>query len=72
VVAVLRHLSPDSTTLLYGAWAFTNDVEVVSLVAVQVDGEAAPVVLTDIRDVTVSPYRGVLRLHFQSWGRQQG
>ena len=64
--------SPDSTTLLYGAWALTNDVEVISLVAVPVDGEAAPVVLTDTSDLTISPYSGVLRLHFQSWSRQQG
>jgi Tol biopolymer transport system component len=61
--------SPDSRTLLYGAWAYANDVEVQSVLAVRVDGETPPVVL---RATDLSPYSGVLRLHFQSWGRQPG
>ena len=62
--------SPDSTTLLYGAWAYANNLEVQSVLEVRVDGETPPVVLYETPHL--SPYSGVLRLHFQNWSRQQG
>ena len=65
--------SPDSTTLLYGAWAdagISEDDEVISLLAVRVDGETPPVVLYNALDLSV--YDGNPRVPFQSWSRQQG
>ena len=64
--------SPDSTTLLYGAWGdagTTDENEVISLLAVRIDGETPPVVLYDALDLSV--YDGNPRVSFQSWSRQQ-
>jgi Tol biopolymer transport system component len=59
--------SPDSTTLLYAAWAETQP-EPISLLAVRVDGESPPVMIYD--DLDISVYDGYPRVSFQSWSRQ--
>jgi Tol biopolymer transport system component len=66
--------SPDSTTLLYAAWGEPLDERATddytnAILAVRVDGATPPAILaeTDVR-----PYGGVLKLHLQSWNRQQG
>jgi len=62
--------SPDSTTLLYGAWSDSAIPEQVVPIAVRVDHQSPPVVLSPTSNL--APYDGVLRLHYQSWSRQQG
>ena len=64
--------SPDGTTLLYLAWAEatnTNDAPS-GIVAVSLDAETAPVVLSG--DLGFDVYSGIPWLPIQSWGRQQG
>jgi hypothetical protein len=65
--------SPDSTTLLYSAWAIihgsdaVNDIELDALVAVPVDGDEPPVVLYDGLDLAV--YGAYPRVPFHSWSQ---
>jgi hypothetical protein len=63
--------SPDSTTLLYGAWAMTNDDDgfLNSLVAVPLDGETPPVALYDGPDLSV--YGAYPRVPFHSRSHQE-
>ena len=64
--------SPDGTALLYYAWAESADgvAEADAVVAVSLDGETPPVVLSG--DLVASVYSGDPWLPAQSWGRQQG
>jgi Tol biopolymer transport system component len=57
--------SPDGTTLLYRAWA----VSFAGVVAVPLDGETPPVVLSG--DLGTDVYSGIPWLPIQTWGRQQ-
>ena len=56
--------SPDGTTILYNAWSGQGPDAVV---AVRIDGQTPPVVLSD--SLGVSVYSGRPWLPFQSWGR---
>jgi hypothetical protein len=61
--------SPDGTTLLYLAWS-DGSAALNGIVAVSLDGETPPVVLSG--DLEAAVYSGIPWLPIQSWGRQQG